>query len=308
VLGFVQNFGANDGLYGRLDMIANTPPVVLNDPRKGNLAGVGLFMEGIAHNPIAYDLAAEMMWRREAPDLESWVEAYVTRRYGKSVPAAQEAWRSLLYSAYTNFHYQEGATNSVIAARPAMREISARRFGTTVTAHDPKAIVHAWELLLSCEKELGGQDTYQYDLVDVSRQVLAELAQPVYLEMCEAWRAKDADRVERVGGQLVELIEDFDKLLGTRREFLLGPWLEAAQGWGHMPVEQSLLEWNARTQVTLWGSATRSTPGASLNSAHQLRDYAHRHWNGLAGTFYAERWRQYVEFLAARCREEAKAE
>lgn len=293
VLGFVQNFGANDGLYGRLDVVAALPPHVLAHPDRGRLCGLGLFMEGLGHNPIVYDLATEMMWRATAPPLDEWVAAYVTRRYGRAVPAALEAWQILTRSAYATHEYQEGTANSILAARPALRGVRARQFTTTVIPYDPAAVARAWELLLSCADELGDCDTYRYDVVDVTRQVLADLAQPLYRELVQAYREQDAQRVRAAGQRLLDLLADLDELLGTRREFLLGPWLADARAWGATPAEQDLLEWNARTQITLWGPV----PGP----ADRLRDYANRHWHGLIGSFYAERWRQYVDFLAARC-------
>ena len=71
-------------------------------------------------------------------------------------------------------------------------------------------------------------------------------------------------------------------MLSTRREFLLGPWVASARALGTDAREKALYEWNAKTQITLWGK-----PGSPLN------DYASKHWAGLAGDFYRRRFSMF---------------
>jgi alpha-N-acetylglucosaminidase len=83
-----------------------------------------------------------------------------------------------------------------------------------------------------------------------------------------------------------------DKLLGTRKEFRLGRWLEDARSCSTLPAEQDLYEWNARVQITTWGNRTCANEGG-------LRDYAHKEWNGLLKDFYYVRWKTYLDGLSA---------
>lgn len=82
-----------------------------------------------------------------------------------------------------------------------------------------------------------------------------------------------------------------DKLLGTRSEFRLGHWTEAARDLGKTPAEKDLYEWNARVQITTWGNRTCADKGG-------LRDYAHKEWQGLLKDFYYKRWSSYMKALA----------
>ena len=41
-----------------------------------------------------------------------------------------------------------------------------------------------------------------------------------------------------------------DHLLGTRKEFKVGTWIEAARSAGQTQEEKALYEWNARVQIT----------------------------------------------------------
>ena len=82
-----------------------------------------------------------------------------------------------------------------------------------------------------------------------------------------------------------------DSLLGTRREFRLGHWTEAARSLGRTTQEKDLYEWNARVQITTWGNRDCADRGG-------LRDYAHKEWQGLLSDFYYVRWHTYLDALS----------
>src|SRR5690606_16532080 len=82
----------------------------------------------------------------------------------------------------------------------------------------------------------------------------------------------------------LELVQDIDRLLSTRKEFLLGKWIQDATRWGDNDAERNRLEWNARRIVTRWGNGTR------------LRDYAWKEWSGMLTGFYARRWTILFEY------------
>jgi alpha-N-acetylglucosaminidase len=88
--------------------------------------------------------------------------------------------------------------------------------------------------------------------------------------------------------EFLELIDDMDKLLGTRAEFLLGRWLSDARSIGHTQQEKDLYEHNARNQITLWG-----------NRDCRIRDYACKQWNGMMSGFYRPRWERFFETVSA---------
>lgn len=82
-----------------------------------------------------------------------------------------------------------------------------------------------------------------------------------------------------------------DQLLGTRKEFKVGTWIEAARSAGQTQEEKALYEWNARVQITTWGNRVAADQGG-------LRDYAHKEWNGILKDFYFMRWKAYFDYLA----------
>ena len=54
------------------------------------------------------------------------------------------------------------------------------------------------------------------------------------------------------------LIDELEKLLGTRKEFLLGRWLGDARRMGKTQEEKNLYEHNARNLIGCWGDRTYS--------------------------------------------------
>ncbi len=288
IAGVLHNFGGRTCLGGNLPGIAANAPALLADPAAGRLVGIGAFPEAIEQNPIVYDLALGLAWSRQAPDLPAWVKAYVLARYGHDSPPAQAAWRELRDSVYAQSD-PAPQMESPITAPPALALDRASAWGGFVREYDPNSVWRAWEELLAASGDLGAVDTYRYDEVDVGRQALADLSLPVYAEAVSAYRAGDAARFAAARDRFLDLIDDMDALVGTRREFLFGRWLADARRWGKSAGEKDLYERNARLLLTLWGPPGREA---------YLHDYACRQWSGLLRGFYKARWERFFAFLA----------
>lgn len=273
----VHDFGGNVTAFGDLSGIAQGPPAALKSPDRGRLCGLGMMMEGIEQNPIVYDLMTEMTWRTEAPDLDLWVRDHARRRYGRSLPKAEEAWQILKETVYAC----KGAPGPGYALRPSLNAVPV---GGVSLPYDPLKLARACEALLSCREELKGKDTYQYDVVNLTRQVLANLSGPLVGEALDACRAGDRARLAEARDRYLDLVWDSDRLLATRPEFLLGRWISQARRWGKTREEKNHLEWNARNQITLWG------PAQSV-----LHEYATKQWSGLIAGFYLPRWEMFFD-------------
>ncbi|NLX57054.1 MAG: alpha-N-acetylglucosaminidase [Planctomycetaceae bacterium] len=272
----IHSFGARVGMYGGLPQILNNLNTALTSDERGDLRGIGVIMEGFGYNPPVYDLMTDMIWRDEVPELDEWLAGFVLRRYGQRVERADQAWELLRRTVYQ----LPGYSGSVIFDRPSLH------IGQSI-AYDTMQLAKAGDLLLASAGELGSVDTYQFDAVHLTRQVLGDLAGSLYLDVVDAYTARDQAALQKAGQRYLELMRDIDRLLGTRREFLLGAWLHDATRWGTTDEERRLLEWNARNLITLWG------PRDSV-----LHEYSYRQWSGLIHGFYLRRWELFLERLA----------
>ena len=247
------------------------------------MQGIGLTMEGIEQNPVLYELMATHTWRDSVIDLDKWLTSYVTNRYGHADKSAIAAWNILRKTVYNGKDIRDGA-ESIITGRPTLS--AATTWTRTRLNYDPSGLLPAWDLFMAAATACHNSDGFQYDLTDITRQALANYAHTLQEKWIQAYREKNNSAFEGYSGRFLELIDDMDRLLATRKDFLLGPWIADARRWGATPAEKALYERNARDLITLWGDA---------NSP--LHEYSCRQWSGLLTDFYRPRWQQFFQLL-----------
>jgi alpha-N-acetylglucosaminidase len=268
----IQNFGNTLFLGGNLSGINKGIMAVKQSPDRGRISGLGFVNEGLGYNPVIQDLMFEMAWRDGAVDLDAWVRRYAGYRYGRSNPHAQQAWDILQNTVYRAPNRYRSAYTLLPSMKPARR-----------AAYDNRKLAAVWENLLKAADSLGALDTYRFDLVNVARQGLSNHAAVLQRRVVKAYNAKNVTDFRSASNAYLQLMLDLDELLATREEFLLGRTLEDAKRWGTTPEEKSILEWNARRVLTLWGATPR------------IDDYARKEWSGMISGYYYVRWKKYLD-------------
>ena len=284
----LENFGGNVGLHGRMDQLLNNFYHTM-----GNIKGIGFTMEGSENNPIMFELMSELPWRPNKFTKEEWVKNYCFARYGVHDATIEKAWTILAQSIYNCplGNNQQGPHESIFCGRPSLNNFQVSSWSKMHNYYDPEDTKQAAILLTSVADKYRGNNNFEYDLVDICRQALADQGRRQYLRTIADYNAfarkdfyKDADR-------FLKMILLQDKLLGTREEFRLGHWTNAARSLGKTQAEKDQYEWNARVQITTWGNRVCADEGG-------LRDYAHKEWQGLLKDFYYKRWSTYMKALA----------
>lgn len=316
----INNFGGNVNLFGRMDAAATGPAEALDDTASGNLQGIGLTMEGIATNPVLYELMLQNTWQPAASrtsrhsgqtpqagpgattheaspvDLHTWLPSYIRNRYSATTPGLEKAWDILQHTVYNGKVIRDGA-ESIITGRPTFD--STTIWTRTRLNYAPGDLLPAWDLFVQAASQYhtpaGPTNAaphptqgFDFDLVDLTRQVLANYADVLQQDWVRAYRAHDTAAFHKQTTAFLTLIDDLDTLLATQKDFLLGPWLADARNKGITPEEKALYEKNARDLITLWGDA--DSP---------LHEYANRQWSGLLKDFYKPRWEKFFAFITA---------
>lgn len=276
----LHNFGGNISLFGRIETVATQPALALADSTSGQMKGIGLTMEGIEQNPVLYELMTDNTWQNDPIDLQKWLKKYILNRYGKDDAVLEKAWAVLVNTVYNGQILRDGA-ESIIVARPTFEGY--RRWARTKLNYAPEDLLPAWDLFIKAIPECGKSDGFQYDLVDITRQVLANYALPLQQEFAKAYKNNDKPAFEKYSAEFLDLIDDLDRLLATRKDFLLGPWIADARSWGQTESEKALYEQNARDLITLWGGVN-----------NRLYEYSNRQWSDLLTDFYKPRWEQFI--------------
>ena len=285
----LENFGANVGMHGRMDQLLDnffSRNVKGGKSNEDTCKGIGFTMEGSENNPVMFELMSELPWRPERFTKESWVKAYVKARYGVEDATIEKAWMILANSIYNcpAGNNQQGPHESIFCGRPSLNNFQASSWSKMKNYYDPADTKEAARLMNSVAEKYRGNNNFEYDLVDITRQALADQARD-YKGF--ARKAFDQD-----AACFLDMLLMQDKLLGTRSEFRLGHWTQDAVNAGVTPEEKKLYEWNARVQITTWGNRYCADTGG-------LRDYAHKEWQGLLKDFYYPRWKAYFDALAA---------
>lgn len=288
------NFGGNVGLHGKMDNVIDNYYLAKANPHANStLKGVGMTPEGIENNPVMYELVMELPWRAERFTREQWLKGYVNARYGREDAAVQQAWAKLGSSIYNSPKklVQQGTHESVFCARPAETVYQASSWSEMKDYYQPKEVIEAARLMVSAADLYRGNNNFEYDLVDIVRQAIAEKGRLMQKAVTAAYRAGDKPLFELASQRFLQLILLQDELLGTRSEFRVGKWVSEARALGTTAEEKALYEWNARVQITTWGNRNAAERGG-------LRDYAHKEWNGILKDFYYMRWKLYFDHLS----------
>jgi alpha-N-acetylglucosaminidase len=135
--------------------------------------------------------------------------------------------------------------------------------------------------------DLWNNPAYQYDMVDVTRQVFSNSFDSMYRSLVSFYTASNSSNatIFSLGKNMTSLLTTLDSVLLTNSAFSLSSWLSAARAASTNTTLQSFYEYNARNQITLWGPSG------------EISDYASKSWGGLLTGYYVPRWQMFVEYL-----------
>ena len=292
----LENFGANVGMHGRMDQLLNNFYLTKVHPKAHHLVGIGLTMEGSETNPVMYELMCELPWRPVKFTKEEWLRGYVRARYGLVLgdddEALQQCWQILAKEIYNCpvGNNQQGPHESIFCSRPSLDCFQSSSWSKMTNYYDPTSTADAARLMLSVADKYRGRNNFEYDLVDLVRQAIADRARIVYNYAVADFKSFDKKSFKAHSDEFMRLLLLQDRLLGTRSEFRVGHWTEQAKSRGTNQAESEQYEWNARVQITTWGNEYCANVGG-------LRDYAHKEWQGILRDFYYPRWQKYFQVL-----------
>jgi len=281
----LYNFGGRTSMNGNLSDMSLNLQEANNSTKKGNLSGIGMVMEYFGNNPVVEEFVMDMVWNKGMVNVDNWISDYSTNRYGRKNKFAQKAWEEMLKTVY-NSHRQTG---TFLCERPGFYDKKMTYRTSLIPDYDIDTLNMALKNLLNCSNELKTIDAYQFDVVNLTRQCLSPLAYYWILDLQNAYDKKDIDKFLKLKEKYLTLIRDFDRLLSTRKEFLLGKWTEEAKRWGESDDEKALYEFNARNLITLWGEK------CTENQYDDLNTYAYNQWAGMFSDYHLVRWTKFLE-------------
>ena len=228
----------------------------------------------------------EMSWR-DGPieDADQWFSDYTRRRYGMYNQNASEAWKVLTKNVLNAGDVLCGKWKE----RPLLVFSLPNLNMNDYTWYDVSDIAISWDYFMNAIDDLKSVEGFEFDLVDITRQNLVNVAPKFYHAAVTAYEEKDTKALEENAALFLDMLKDLDAILATNKYFLLGVWLEDAKSipTGNLEGNEAteLYEFNARNQITLWGPSG------------EILDYAAKQWSGLVSDYYTPRWELFYQNL-----------
>ncbi|KAF5868365.1 putative alpha-n- protein [Botrytis fragariae] len=306
----VRGYGGTVGVYGQIYNITNSSIEALRKSDK--MVGMGNTMEGQDGNGLMYELILDQAWNLNSIDTESYFKTWVAKRYHtagyKELPSeAYSAWEILRTTAYnnTNLTLADSLPKSLLETQPNISENHGRLGQSlTIDLYNPADLFRAWRLLCTASvlvPELWDDDGWQFDMVDITREVLAERFKLEYVNLIQRYRAGIG--FEGTTKTLIGILQSLDSVLSTSPHFRLDTWVNAAiasspdtstysslrsshnSSISNLTQTQHFFAYNAINQITIWG------PAGVIN------DYASKSWGGLVRGYYLKRWKMFFDYI-----------
>jgi alpha-N-acetylglucosaminidase len=291
----INNWGGKQGMYGRLSKVGVEMPELLRKKEAGRLSGIGTLNEGGDNNPIVYEQLYEMAWHGKPMNIDAWVVDFAWARYGVNNESAIKAWKILASTLYDCKDLRHGPQGNFLAMPPSLSK-DGGEFVRGSIFYDSAKVREAFGLLIDAAEELGDRDTYRFDLVDVGRQVMSDIAQQqLHAELREAYEAKDPARFRRAADAYCQAILDCDRLLSSHTMFQFGRYLKYPLAAGGTGEVRARWERNARRIITLWGE--QDSP---------LFGYAQRQYGGLMRDYNLGCWKLFLDAAGKSLRDGGK--
>ena len=263
----LQNFGDKVGMYGGLTQIAENLEKALSSPDKGKLSGMGLMMEGLDYNPVIFEFVTDQMWETDVQDLNKWKIKYLKSRYGNTDKDIIDGWEHLFNYYYTKIKYFE---QNPINLRPKLIDED---------IWPAEASVLGAKKLMEAAHELKDVDAFQFDIVNLLRQIFGQYAGHLLYEITNSYKQNDIKKFDGSVREFIHLSEKLEQLMSTREEFLFDKWIADSRERATNSKEEQLYEWNAKAIITKWGG-------------NVLYGYALKDWAGLYSSYYLPRWKK----------------
>ncbi|KAB8236602.1 tim-barrel domain-containing protein [Aspergillus alliaceus] len=188
----LHGFGRNMGLYGQIMNVTLSLIDALESP--DSLVGFRLTMEGQEENEIIYDLLLVQAWSAEPIEIKAYFENGVSGRYAGNHSVPRElytAWDMMRTTAYHNTNLTTRAVaKPIFELSPDIKGLLYRagNHGTTMN-YDDSILIKVWSLFMDERKKeliLWMNPAYQYDMLDITRQLLGNAFTAAYSDLMQS--------------------------------------------------------------------------------------------------------------------------
>ena len=283
---YLGNFGGNTFLAGNIQEIDKLIEGTFAEAGP-SFKGLGSTLEGFDCNPFMYQFVFEKAWDMpQHKNLDTWCAELSRNRSGVDDAAVRDAWKKLFDEIY--IQRSVPGHSPIMNLRPSFGRSSSYHSSVRFNYENEKLR----EIVLQLLAAEGEGPSYEFDLVNLTRQYLSNLFEQRFADYKAAYEQGDTEKMAALKDEMLATFDTLDELLTSQDYFLVGKWIADARAWGKDNEEAGYFESNARNLLTSWG-----------DRGNLLTDYADRSWAGLVKTYYKPRWEMFFaavdEALAA---------
>jgi hypothetical protein len=292
--GVLHSFGAHSFLHGDMPELLKRLHDVLNSPNAGNCVMFISQSEIIHFNSFYYEFCAELSWRPQEVTLQGFVERYCAKRYGAEVgKRLREAWDLLVETVHGSESGSVGTiTDPLYWYRPDLHLLLGwtRPDEKTAALRSRRAVIipklrRAVGVFLAQADALKANEMAVRDLVDITRQWVAERFNIALLAARDAFLAGDSLAFDRAAQVCLGLLDDQIRLLASWAPYRLDTKVRE-----HVPIYGDDAErWVKHTHVWVYAEDGVHSP--------PLRDYYRMDLDGLLAGYYKPRMIAYFDLL-----------
>jgi alpha-N-acetylglucosaminidase len=284
IFGYIHNFGGNNALFGDFELYEKDLDGLKNDPTRGNLAGFGVFPEGLNTNSIAYDYMFEMAWKQSSEDFESFLSNYCRARYSKTDDRLEAAWKELIEACYQTHNWKRAWWRGGFGTYLFMKKPRSDLWDYDGPQYDVGKIKTALAGFVLVFDKYKNSQLFIHDFVNAVRHWGLLNIDNELIKATQAGRDKNIAQIDASIAKISDMairLEEISAYVGQS----LDNWRKEARAFGDSKLEKDYYEKSAITQVTVWGGD------------NVLDDYASKAWHGLIKDYYLPRWQKLFSQL-----------
>lgn len=287
IFGVLNNFGGRGGLYGHGNHTVDQFYKAKENAEF--LVGVAHTPEALGYNDFIDELVTELIFEDKL-DLNEFVNRYVGNRYGKNNQNLIDGFYILLDTVYSAPEdiYHEGASESIINARPSFDITSSSKWGSIHKNYNSDILENALRKYFSVYDEFKGNKNYIEDLIEISSQVIVNLVNDYYDELKISYEKGDFDEIKFLRDKFLYLINLQANLLAYNEKKDLNRVLENVYDSRYDDYFKDTLIYNKKMILTTWYDKLVSEDDG-------LRDYANTDFYQLVGNLYYKRWEKFFD-------------
>lgn len=287
IFGILNNFGGRNGLYGHANHLLSQ----FYDAKYNSeyLSGIAHTSEAIGFNNFIDELSTELIFSDEV-NMDEFVKRYLRNRYGKNDEDLLEAFNILLDTVYNPVTdiYHEGASESIINARPSLEIESASKWGSIHKNYDSEKLEKVVKIYISKYDEFKGNEGYIVDLIDIASEVIINLASEYYQIIQSYYNEGNIESLQLISKKFLNLILLQANILYYNEQKSLKEVINKLDSLDYDDYFKDTLKYNKKTLLTTWYDKLVSEDDG-------LRDYANTDFYDIIGTLYYNRWKRFFD-------------